>query len=150
MPEDDERIAAWRSLLLAQSRVLRTIEADLAKKGLLPLRWYDVLLELNGAPGRRLRMQELAGRVVLSRTRVSRVVDELVRAGLVQRVADPDDGRAAFAVLTKSGRDELRRTAPAYLAGIEAHFTGLLADEERAVLAQALGRVADHHADRTA
>ena len=84
--DDDARIDAWRSLLLAHSRVLRAIEADLARKRLLPLRWYDVLLELNGAPARRLRMQELASRVVLSRTRVSRVVDELVREGLVERV----------------------------------------------------------------
>jgi len=142
---DDDRIAPWRALLLAQSRVLRAIEADLARKRLLPLSWYDVLLELNAAPGRRLRMQELAGRVVLSRTRVSRLVDELVKEGLVERTPDPDDGRSSFAALTKAGRHELRRTAPAYLAGIDAHFTGLLGDDERAVLTEALSRVADHH-----
>ena len=146
MAEHDDRLSAWRALLLAQSRVLRAIEADLSRKRLLRLGWYDVLLELNAAPGRRLRMQELASQVVLSRTRVSRLVDELVKEGLVERLPDPDDGRAAFAVLTRPGRDELRRTAPAYLSGIEEHFTRFLDDAERAVISEALGRVADHHA----
>ncbi len=64
----------------------RAIEADLAEQGGISLWWYDVLLELEWAPERRLRMQELGARAVLSRTRVSRIVDELVDAGLAERV----------------------------------------------------------------
>jgi DNA-binding MarR family transcriptional regulator len=148
MPQDDDRVAAWRALLLAHSRVLRAIEADLARERLIPLGWYDILLELNAAPGRRLRMQELSDRVVLSRTRVSRLVDELERLGLVERLPDPDDGRAAFAVITKQGRDELRRSAPRYLAGIEEHFSSLLTNDEQHVLTEALTRVVEHHGRR--
>ncbi|MDQ3680911.1 MAG: MarR family transcriptional regulator [Actinomycetota bacterium] len=145
MPPTDDRVAAWRWLLLAHAAALRAIEEDLSSAGTIPLSWYDVLLELNAAQERRLRMTELAERVVLSRTRVSRLVDELVRKDLVERIPDPDDGRAAFATITRRGRDELRRAAPHYLAGIERHFTSLLADHEREVVAGALERVANHH-----
>jgi DNA-binding MarR family transcriptional regulator len=146
----DSGVEAWRSLLLAHNGALRAIEADLAEKGGIPLSWYDVLLELNAAPGRQLRMQDLAARVLLSRTRVSRLVDDIERAGLVTRVADPDDGRATFAVLTADGRDELRRTAPRYLAGIEEHFASAFDSGERAQLAALLERVAAKHAHRRA
>jgi DNA-binding MarR family transcriptional regulator len=113
--------------------------------------WCDatrsVLLELDAAPGRRLRMSELGDRVVLSRTRVSRIVDDMVGAGLVQRIANPEDGRSSLAQLTDQGRAELRRAAPAYRSGIEKHFLGLLSSSEQRVLAAALQRVAEHHHD---
>ena len=146
MAKADDDVAAWRALLLAHSGAVRAIEAELAAHGTIPLSWYDVLLELNAAPGRKLRMQDLAARVVLSRTRVSRLVDEIVRAGLVAREPDPDDGRATFAVLSPAGRDALKKAAPRYLAGIEAHFTSLFSPAERAELTTLLRRVADRHA----
>jgi DNA-binding MarR family transcriptional regulator len=146
---DDDVVEPWRWLLLAQSGALRAIEADLAERGLVRLAWYDVLLELNAAPERRLRMSELGERAVLSRSRVSRIVDELVAAGLVERTANPDDARSSYAHLTDRGRAELRRTAPHYLAGIREHFTSLLQPSERRTLATALRRVALHHHSRT-
>ncbi|HEX6418862.1 MAG TPA: MarR family transcriptional regulator [Acidimicrobiales bacterium] len=139
--DQGDRVGAWRALLRAHSAVVRVIDADLAAAGLLPLHWYDVLLELNAAPGRRLRMAELGERVVLSRSRSSRVVDQLVGRGLVERVPDPGDRRAAFAQLTAAGRQALRATAPAYLASIEEHFTRHLTAAERATIAAALERV---------
>ena len=108
MSEPLEPVAAWRAVLLAQSRAIRAIERDLDRADLISLGWYDVLLELNAAPDRRLRMQELGLRAVLSRTRVSRIVTELEAAGHVERVADPDDGRATLAAITRSGRVALR------------------------------------------
>ena len=135
-------------MLLAQAAALRAIEADLSRKGLVSLAWYDVLLELNAAKDRRLRMSDLGDRVVLSRTRVSRIVDDLVGSGLVERVANPADGRSSFAQLTEKGRAELRRAAPTYLAGIERHFLDLLDPRERKVLSTALRRVAERHDNR--
>jgi DNA-binding MarR family transcriptional regulator len=143
--EPDRDVDAWRALLLAHAGALRAIEDDLTRERVIPLGWYDVLLELNAAPERRMRMSVLADHVVLSRTRVSRLVDELARAGLVERRPDPSDGRSSFAVLTPAGRRELRKAAPLYLAGIERHFTSLLDDGERKLLATALQKVADHH-----
>ncbi len=141
----DDDVSAWRAVLLAQHRVVRAIEADLADAGEIPLSWYDVLLELNAAPARRLRMQDLGNRVVLSRTRVSRLVDDLESQGLVERLPDPDDGRACLAHLTTKGRATFRRAAPKYLRGIDEHFTRHLDAAERGVLARALQRVIDAH-----
>jgi DNA-binding MarR family transcriptional regulator len=86
-------------------------------------------------------MGELGDRVVLSRTRVSRLVDELARAGLVTRTSNPDDRRSAFAELTRLGRDRLRAAAPVYLAGIREQFSRHLTDAESEVIASALWRV---------
>ena len=144
----DERVGAWRGLLQAQAEVLRAIEADLRRTGAVPLAWYDVLLELNAAPDRRLRMTDLASRVVLSRTRVSRIVDDLVRAGLVERSPDPVDKRGAYATLTPEGRKAFKHAAPLYLDAIDRHFTTLLSDRERTTIAAALDRVAAHHRER--
>jgi DNA-binding MarR family transcriptional regulator len=131
-------------MLLAHSRALRAIESDLEAAGTIPLTWYDVLLELNGAGGR-LRMQELGDRVVLSRTRVSRLVDELQRRGLIEREPDDADGRVTYAVLTAEGKKVLRSAAPVYQRGIEAHFTRHLSEHEQQVIAEGLTRVVEAH-----
>jgi len=139
------RDAAWRALLLAHSRAVRAIERDLQAAGAIPLGWYDVLLELNAARDRRLRMQELSMRVVLSRTRVSRIVSELEEQGFVERVSDPADGRAWLAAITPAGRLALRTAAPIYLAGIDAHFNRYLSMLMQRNVADALQLVVDAH-----
>jgi DNA-binding MarR family transcriptional regulator len=136
-----DRLPAWSSLLRVHAALLPALERELAAAHRIPLSWYDVLLELNAAPQRRLRMSELGSRVVLSRERVSRVVDELERAELVVRERNPEDKRSVHAVLTPAGRDRLRAAAPTYLAGIERHFTGHLSDDEARTIATALERV---------
>jgi DNA-binding MarR family transcriptional regulator len=144
-PDPPQSFAAWRALLLAHHACVRAIETDLDAARLLPLTWYDVLLELRSAPDG-LRMQELGQRVVLSRTRVSRLVDELEQGGLVTRRPDPADGRATIATITTAGEDAFRATAPVYLAKIDEHFNAHLSARERAVIAKALQRVADAEA----
>lgn len=145
MAEDPVDVGAWRAVLLAQSRVVRAIERDLDAAAAIPLGWYDVLLELNAAPDRRLRMQELAARAVLSRTRVSRIVTELAEAGYVERREDPADRRAWLATLTPAGRAVLKETAPRYLAGIEHHFNRHLTVSDRNAVERALAKVVDAH-----
>jgi DNA-binding MarR family transcriptional regulator len=146
--ENYDRVAAWRGVLLAQDRVIRAIERDLARRGHVPLSWYDVLLQLNATPQRCLRVQDLSERVVLSRSRVSRLVDDLECDGLVERRPDPDDGRATLACLTPAGKGALRRAAPVYLRGIERYVTSYLDEGERASIASALQRVVDAHDQR--
>lgn len=138
-------IGAWRAVLLAQSRTLRAIERDLEAAGGMSLSWYDVLLELNAAPGRRLRMQDLAARAVVSRPRVSRIVTELEAAGFLERCADPTDGRASLATITPAGRAMLRRTAPLYLAGIERHFNRHTTAEDRQRIEVLLNPIVEAH-----
>jgi DNA-binding MarR family transcriptional regulator len=120
--------------------VVPKLERRLAAVG-MPLSWYDVLLVLNAAPDRRLRMTELGFQAVLSRERVSRVVTELGGAGLVVREPNPADGRSLFARITSAGRAGLRAAAPIYLAGIDKHFAQYLSDAEVRTLTTALGTV---------
>ena len=118
-PSDAER--AWEALLRLHAALLPRLDRVVARDGGMPLGWYDVLLELRDGGGR-LTMGQLAERVVLSRTRVSRLVDELTAAGLVGRESNPDDGRSAFAVLTPEGRRRFLSAARAYLPAIEREF----------------------------
>ena len=138
---DDPGLAAWRAMLQAHSAALRAIDAELARAATIPLTWYDVLLELRGADDGRLQMQELGRRVVLSRTRVSRLVDEMTGPGLVGKVRDEDDRRVVWATITADGVAALRKTAPLYLRGIETHFSAHLTATEKEVVATALTKV---------
>jgi len=144
---EDPVVEAWRGLLVAHSRLVPAVEADLRAAGQVPLSWYDVLLELNAAPGRRLRMSELGQRAVLSRTRVSRVVDELAAAGLAERQPDETDGRSSFAVLTARGRDALRRAWPVYRQAIHRHLATRLTTRQCRELAALLGQAAGPETD---
>jgi DNA-binding MarR family transcriptional regulator len=117
------------------------LDRELRRRVDLPLAWYDVLLELRGAHAHRLTMSQLGDRVVLSRSRVSRVVDELVTAGLVDREANPDDARSAYAVLTTAGVARFTEAAPVYLSGIQQRFASALSEAELRTIGAALQRV---------
>ncbi len=132
---------AWGSLLQVHAALVPELDRRLRMSTGLPLAWYDVLLELSAAPDGRLTMSQLGERAVLSRSRVSRVVDELTRADLVQRETNPDDARSAYAVITQAGSDRFRQAAPVYLAGIAEEFAGDLTGAELTALASALQRV---------
>jgi DNA-binding MarR family transcriptional regulator len=123
VPElDDETLAGWRAFLNAHARVTRAIGRDLAAAGLPDLSWYDLLWTLYRAPGRALRVNELAREVVLSPTAMSRFVDRAEQAGYVRRDPDPADRRALQISLTDAGGDLLRKMWPIYSRGIEEHF----------------------------
>jgi len=131
----------WGALLKVHALLVPRLDRELQEAHGLPLTWYDVLLELNAAPHRRLTMGQLGSVAAVSRTRVSRVVDELVRAGLVAREPNPDDGRSAFAALTPAGRAALRKAAPTYLAAVHREFADHLTAREAEVMAGALRKV---------
>ena len=131
----------WGALLKVHAALVPRLDRELQDTHGLPLTWYDVLLELNSAPERRLTMGQLGAVAAVSRTRVSRVVDELVRAGLVTRESNPDDGRSAFAAMTPAGRAALRKAAPTYVAAVHREFADHLTGREAEVLAGALRKV---------
>jgi DNA-binding MarR family transcriptional regulator len=139
---DGWRIAVWRAFLRAHAAVIRELEQELASEAQLPLSTYDVLLQLVEAPGHRLRMAELADRVLLSRSGLTRLIDRLQAEGLVRREPSPDDARGTFTVLTAEGRSRLRAAAPVHLAGIRTHWLAHFSDDELRELAALLGRVA--------
>jgi len=137
----DTGTAAWAALLRVHAALVPVLDRELQASVNLPLTWYDVLLELNAAPDRRLSMGELGRAAVVSRSRVSRVVDELAAGGLVTREANPDDRRSAYAIITEAGRARLRAAAPTYLNGIKRHFTAQMTAAESATVAAALEKV---------
>lgn len=130
---------AWAVLLTAHATLVERIEAALAAAGLPALAWYDALWELEKAGGR-LRMRELARRVVLSKSNLSRLADRLEAAGLVERADAADDRRGYDLVLTRAGRAMRRRMWPLYEAQIEALFSRHVTAEEARVVAETLGR----------
>lgn len=140
---DDEGVAAWSAFLRAHARVVQQVERDLARRSDLPLGWYDVLLELCSAPGGRLRMQELGEVAVLSRTRVSRIVDELEQRNLVRREVDERDRRCFHATVTSAGRSAFRRAAPAYLRAVRENFATKLSPAQLTVVRQAMEALLD-------
>ena len=135
---------AWGALLQTHATLVPELDRSLRSLSGLPLAWYDVLLELSAAHDGRLRMSELAQRAVLSRTRISRVVDELVRAGLVAKEPNPVDARSSYAVITTEGRKRFQASAPHYVGQIERRFAAGLTDEELRIIARALRRVQTH------
>jgi DNA-binding MarR family transcriptional regulator len=106
-----------------------------------PLSSYDVLIELYEAPEHRLRMHELAERVVLSRSGLTRLVDRLEAEGLLTRERSGTDRRGAYAVITEQGIAALRRTWPIYARGIAEYFAQWLTLEEAQILESAFGRI---------
>lgn len=134
-------LAAWRSFLTAHARVTEVLERELLAERGLPLTWYDVLVQLNEAPDRRLRMHELASRVLLSRAGLTRLVDRMTTAGYVERVPCPDDRRGTFVAITPAGRQQNVDSAPCHLSGVREHFTRHLTDQELATLETGFDRV---------
>ena len=133
---------AWGSVLRVHARLVPLMDARLRARHGLSLAYYDILLELQAVPDGRLTMSDLGDRVVLSRTRVSRVVDDLARSGLVAREINPDDKRSAFAMITAAGRAAFRAAAPTYLRLIEEHVALDLSDDELERIAALLERIA--------
>lgn len=138
-----EEMRAWRAFLVAHSRATRRLEDELIEVHDLPLAWYDVLVQLAEAPDRRLRMSDLAGAVLLSRSGVTRLVDRLEREGLVARIKCRDDARGTFTVLTQAGLARLRDASGTHLDGVRRHVTGRFTDEELESFAQLMERLLD-------
>jgi DNA-binding MarR family transcriptional regulator len=130
-PAKDE-LSAWRNFLRAHAHVTRALERELLAEQQLSLAAYDVLVQLAEAPGRQLRMTDLAEAVLLSRSGVTRLVDRLEQAGLVARERTSDDGRGVVAVLTEDGLQRLRIAARTHLDGVVRHFVARLQPDELA------------------
>lgn len=141
----ETELRAWQALLHAHYQVTRKLDAELRAEHELPLTAYDVLLRLARAPGRSLRMTELAEKVMMSPSGLTRVVDRLVTEGLVQRDRFDGDGRVMLARLTDRGREVLRGAARTHLRGIREHFTGRLSQAQLRSVASALEVIAGPH-----
>lgn len=131
---------AWRAFLTRHARVARVLEADLVAHSDLPLAEFDVLFQLALSDGQRLRMNELADRVLLSRAGITRLVDRLVADGLVGRAKCASDARGAFAVLTDRGRVRLQEARPGHFAAVRRYFLESFTRSELETIAQLMER----------
>jgi DNA-binding MarR family transcriptional regulator len=138
-----ERLAVWREFLETHAVVVGALEDELDAERALPLAWYDVLVSLSEAPERRLRMQDLASRVLFSRSGLTRLVDRMAGAGLIRRERCDDDRRGTYAVLTASGARRIRDASGVHLRGVREHFDRHLSDGDVRALHNALRKVLD-------
>jgi DNA-binding MarR family transcriptional regulator len=137
---DAERLAVWRAFLDAHANITNMLEHELQAERDLPLAWYEVLFHLSEAGGR-LRMAELSERLVVNKSSLSRMCDRLESAGLVRRDAVPEDARGIYAVLTKQGREVLRRAGPTHLRGVYDHFASYLTDTDVTALQRVFAKL---------
>src|SRR3954463_7324621 len=115
-------LGAWRGFLRVHSALVKALDAELLAAHGLPLTSYEVLINLQAAPGRRRRMAELADGVLLSRSGTTRLVDRLERDGLINRDVCDSDGRGCFAVLTDDGDAVLAKARATHLEGVRERF----------------------------
>jgi DNA-binding MarR family transcriptional regulator len=138
---DEAELGAWRGFLSAHARLVRELDEELRAAHGLPLSSYDVLTTLESAPGRRLRMRELADEVLLSRSGLTRLVDRLGREGLVTREECEEDARGAFAVLTDAGARALADARPTHHEGVRTRFLDALDSDDATRLRELWSRI---------
>jgi DNA-binding MarR family transcriptional regulator len=131
----------WQAFFEAHAAVVARLEAELMAEHGLSIRWYDVLLQLAAAPDRRMLMHELSNAVVISKGGLTKLVDRMAAAGLVEREASTADRRVTPVRLTDAGLETYRRARLTHHRGVAEHFLDHLDDGERATLETALERV---------
>lgn len=134
-------LEAWRSYLQSHAAILRQLDAELVAAHGMTSRDYEVLLYLAQAPDRRLPMSALATSTMLTRSGITRLVDGLVAAGLIERVACPSDARISYARLTDLGYDKLRDAGCTHIASIQRLFLEHFSAAEIEHLASLLSRL---------
>jgi DNA-binding MarR family transcriptional regulator len=140
---DADEQEAWRAYLEATTRVTDRLNDDLKRAFGLTLEDYEVLVFLSEAPDRRMRMADLAGALLASRSRLTYRIDRLEAAGLVARRPCPSDGRAIWAELTDAGHQRLVEAAPHHVRGVRAALLDHFTHDEWLRLGSILRRVAD-------
>ncbi|MFL6203998.1 MAG: MarR family winged helix-turn-helix transcriptional regulator [Acidimicrobiales bacterium] len=118
-------------------------EARIESASGLSAQWFEVLIRLARSPGHRLRMTELAAQTTLTPSGLTRAVDRIVDAGLVERQACPTDRRSTYAVLTTAGEKRLMQALPAHVAHLEEVFDGVFTRAELDTLTDLLHRLRD-------
>jgi DNA-binding MarR family transcriptional regulator len=131
----------WRAYLSVNTHLLERLDHELQQRSQLSITDFDILASLAEAAQHRLRMSELAERVLVSRSRLTYRVDRLVGLDLVARQECEDDRRGLFAILTDSGAKALAEATPGHVHDIQAWFLSAIGSEEHEILSRLLARV---------
>ncbi len=138
-----EQLVQWRVFLETAYALIDILDAELQDERGITLGWYDALVHLEEADDG-LRMNELAGRILLSKSGLTRVIDRMEEAGLVRRERPPDDRRVVKVFITPAGLETLQSARAVHRIGIQEHFVQHLEPSELAAIAHALENVRDH------
>ena len=138
-----ERLRAWRLYFESALALIDVLGAELERDAGIPMRWYDVLVHLEEIP-EGLRMNELAERILYSKSGFTRVVDRLEEAGLVQRVRPDNDRRSILVVLTDQGRTTMEQARRRHRHAIDQHFSRHLSDPDIKALTRALEKLSTY------
>ena len=138
-----ERLRAWRLYFESALALLDVLDSELERDAGIPLRWYDVLVQLEESP-EGIPMNALAERILYSKSGFTRVVDRLEEAGLVQRVRPENDRRSILVVLTDEGRATMERARRHHRHAIEQHFSRHLSETDIKTLTRALEKLSAH------
>jgi DNA-binding MarR family transcriptional regulator len=139
---DEREMEAWQAFLRASIRLMERLDAELESHG-ISLADYEILVHLSAEPAGELRMTELAARTLVSRSGLTRRLDRLVEAGLVERRSCATDRRGVFAVLTDAGRQRLDAAAPTHVEGVRRHFLTPLEGQDLMAVAASLNAIVE-------
>lgn len=140
---DELQFRAWRAFLYAYSLVVPTLDRELVRAQGLSFNQFEVLVWVRRAGEEGLRMSDLASRVILSPSGVTRAVDQLERMGLMERCVFQGDKRGQLAKITPEGKAFLRKATKAHLEGLRKHFLNHLSPTDLEYLASAMEAVLD-------
>lgn len=138
---NNTHLQMWRSFLQTHSTVVKHLERRMEEQHGLALPWWDVLIQLAEGPQGRLRMGELAESVLLTRSGVTRLVDRMIVAGLVDREPCPGDRRGYYAVITQAGLDTIEKVGPDHSKDAWEVFLGHISDEEAVLMGNVFNKV---------
>lgn len=141
--EADALITAFGMILEACGALRGVLSHELEEASGLPASWFGVLIRLARSPQGRLRMSELAAGISLTASGATRLVDRIEGAGLIRRVACPEDRRVAWTELTPKGRQVLARALPVHVKGLREHLGAHLSRDEVRALTDLLRRLRD-------
>lgn len=138
-----ERLRAWRLFFESALALIDVLDGDFKRDTGFPIQWYDVLVQLEETP-EGLRMNELADRILYSKSGLTRIVDRMENAGLVRRYRPDSDRRSIFVLQTSKGRQAMERARPLHHRWIEQNFSDPLADADVEALARTFAKLSDH------
>jgi DNA-binding MarR family transcriptional regulator len=138
-----ERLRAWRLFFESALALLDVLDAELEQLAGIPQRRYDVLVHLEESP-QGVPMNELAERILYSKSGLTRVIDRMEEAGLVRRARLENDRRTTPIILTDTGTETLERARHDHRQGIQQHFSQHLTNADVKALTRALEKVSTH------
>jgi DNA-binding MarR family transcriptional regulator len=138
-----ERLHAWRLFFESALALLDVLDTELQQAVGIPQRWYDVLIHLEESP-EGIRMNELAERILYSKSGFTRVVDRMEAEGLVRRVRPAHDRRSILVVLTEAGTKKLDQARRHHRVGIDRHFSQHVTDADVKVLTRVFEKISAH------